>query len=82
MHYMNFTLKDHALLLIKMNFGQNKTAPAIHASVPCFLGAHGLLASDICDWIDHAQLPGSFACVKSRPSGTHRLHRECCVFIF
>ena len=32
----------------------DRTAPAIHASVPCFPGVRGLLASDIRDWIDRA----------------------------
>ena len=33
---------------------RNRAVPVIHASVPHFPGIRALLASDICDWIDHA----------------------------
>ena len=44
----------------------NRTASAIHVDVPSFPDSRGLLASDlhVHDWVDHALLPGSCACVK------------------
>ena len=59
-----YTIIEKNKLQTKQNKAlRNRTAPAIHSSVPCFHGAWGLLAS-IPDCIDHAQLLGFCACAK------------------
>ena len=50
-------MKKNSIEKNKCQIKQNKalhsrTASGIHASVPCFPDASGLLASDIHDWID------------------------------
>ena len=42
----------------------NRTASAIHASVPCFPDVRSLLASDIRNWIDRVYLLRFCACIK------------------
>ena len=53
-----FTIIDKNKFQTKQNKAlHNRTLSAIHVKVPRFPEVHGLLASDIRDWIDHVQLP-------------------------
>ena len=51
-HYLAITEKK---IHTKQNkVSRNRTAPTTHANAPHFPGTHGLLAHDICDWINRA----------------------------